>query len=274
MMQNHYRTLGLSDFASINEVKSIYKTLAKKYHPDKNPNNAFAEEHFKELSNAYTTLSDPLKKKVYDDRLKYRLSPPSPQPQKKTKYEAPRAHPNYRTRYYRRPNEDLKKKKKKKKKERKIYIITTLIGLLLITIILIGSHYLNLYSAKKYYKVALFHLEAKRFEQALLNLELARRYDTFNSEINELEGDLVILERKAYNEALFYYTEAMAQAETVRYETFFKRAKTFMWLDRYDESIKDFEQVITQPIKQDSAFLYLGELFLNCLLYTSDAADD
>jgi molecular chaperone DnaJ len=61
-----YDTLGLKKGASQDEIKKAYRKLAAKYHPDKNPGDASAEERFKEVQNAYDTLSDPDKRKAYD----------------------------------------------------------------------------------------------------------------------------------------------------------------------------------------------------------------
>jgi molecular chaperone DnaJ len=61
-----YDTLGLKKGASQEEIKKAYRKLAAKYHPDKNPGDASAEERFKEVQNAYDTLSDPNKRRSYD----------------------------------------------------------------------------------------------------------------------------------------------------------------------------------------------------------------
>ena len=52
-MTNPYESLGVSKNASADEIKSAYRRLAKKYHPDANPNNKEAEEKFKEINAAY-----------------------------------------------------------------------------------------------------------------------------------------------------------------------------------------------------------------------------
>jgi molecular chaperone DnaJ len=61
-----YDTLGVKKGASADEIKKAYRKLAAKYHPDKNPGDAAAEEKFKEVQNAYDTLSDGEKRKQYD----------------------------------------------------------------------------------------------------------------------------------------------------------------------------------------------------------------
>ena len=64
--QDYYELLGVSKTATEDEMKKAYRKLAKKYHPDKNPGNKEAEEKFKLISEAYAVLSNPEKKKQYD----------------------------------------------------------------------------------------------------------------------------------------------------------------------------------------------------------------
>lgn len=64
--KDYYKTLGVSKKASEKEIKSAYRKLARKYHPDVNPGDKGAEVKFKEINEAHTVLTDPEKRKKYD----------------------------------------------------------------------------------------------------------------------------------------------------------------------------------------------------------------
>lgn len=64
--KDYYKTLGVSKTASEKEIKSAYRKLARKYHPDVNPGDAESERKFKEINEAQAVLTDPEKRKKYD----------------------------------------------------------------------------------------------------------------------------------------------------------------------------------------------------------------
>jgi DnaJ-class molecular chaperone len=66
MANDFYQILGVARGADEKEIKSAYRKLARKYHPDVNPNDKVAESRFKEISEAYDVLSDSEKRKMYD----------------------------------------------------------------------------------------------------------------------------------------------------------------------------------------------------------------
>ena len=65
-MEDLYEILGVTKNASQSEIKSAYRKLAVKYHPDKNPGDKVAEEKFKKITAAYDVLSDETKRRQYD----------------------------------------------------------------------------------------------------------------------------------------------------------------------------------------------------------------
>ena len=65
-MEDLYKVLGVSKTAFQSEIKSAYRKLAVKYHPDKNPGDKAAEEKFKKITAAYDVLSDETKRRQYD----------------------------------------------------------------------------------------------------------------------------------------------------------------------------------------------------------------
>lgn len=71
MAKDFYEILGVSENASLADIKKAYRKLAKQYHPDRNKGDKTAEARFKEISEAYATLSDKKKREEYDTMRKY-----------------------------------------------------------------------------------------------------------------------------------------------------------------------------------------------------------
>jgi curved DNA-binding protein CbpA len=68
-MKNYYYFLGILENASAEDIKKAYRKLSLKYHPDKNPNDDFFENRFREIQEAYDVLGDSEKRKIYDQNL-------------------------------------------------------------------------------------------------------------------------------------------------------------------------------------------------------------
>src|ERR671939_1558699 len=64
--RDYYEVLGVSRGATEEQIKTAYRKLARKFHPDLNPGDKAAEERFKELQEAYDVLADAEKRKLYD----------------------------------------------------------------------------------------------------------------------------------------------------------------------------------------------------------------
>ena len=67
MVKNHYATLGVPETASALEIKGAYRALARRFHPDRNPNDSEAERRFKDIAEAYGVLGDEKRRATHDD---------------------------------------------------------------------------------------------------------------------------------------------------------------------------------------------------------------
>lgn len=71
MATDYYKTLGVAENADATAIKKAFRTLARELHPDRNPDDPTAEDRFKEVQQAYETLSDPASRKQYDRMRKF-----------------------------------------------------------------------------------------------------------------------------------------------------------------------------------------------------------
>jgi DnaJ-class molecular chaperone len=77
---DYYAILGVAKTATADEIKKAYRSLALKYHPDRNPGNSEAEKKFKEIASAYEVLGDVQKRSIYDVRGYVGKRPANPPP--------------------------------------------------------------------------------------------------------------------------------------------------------------------------------------------------
>ncbi|MBC6427170.1 MAG: DnaJ domain-containing protein [Ekhidna sp.] len=107
-MTNYYRILELTEDASAEEIKSTFKRLAVKYHPDKHPGKPEMEEKFKEINQAYQVLSDPYEKARFDLKLKYQQFSTTHTQQQTTYNDGKRSYQHPRRPFYRQQRLDAR----------------------------------------------------------------------------------------------------------------------------------------------------------------------
>jgi curved DNA-binding protein CbpA len=76
--KDYYAILGVDKNASEKDIQRAYRKLARKYHPDVNPGDTAAEDKFKDINEANEVLSDPEKRREYDELSRYYLHPMLP----------------------------------------------------------------------------------------------------------------------------------------------------------------------------------------------------
>ncbi|PKQ70930.1 DnaJ domain-containing protein [Raineya orbicola] len=84
-MKNYYTILEVPESASVEMIKSAYRNLAKKWHPDLNPGNAEAEQMFMDIKEAYSVLSNAIKRNFYDYQLRKAILDKKVEPTSSTK---------------------------------------------------------------------------------------------------------------------------------------------------------------------------------------------
>jgi tetratricopeptide (TPR) repeat protein len=229
-MPDYYQILEVPKDASQAQIRSAYKKLALKYHPDRNPNNPAAEDYFKRVNEAYHTLSDSNKKYYYD----YSLSKPIVHPP----YSPPTpTYAPYQNSYD--PKNFVSKKMQKRIK------ILAVIFMLLISIAGFWGHwYMNKRNARIYYKQALDLYNQKEYRYANIRIGSALSYD-------EHYYDAYLLRAKINSEQFYNFFRAIEDYEWVMKhkkedsaELLFRRGWCYFRMYDFEQALKDFEQAL------------------------------
>jgi curved DNA-binding protein CbpA len=142
--KNYYIVLEVKSTATFDEIKTAYRLLAKKYHPDKNIGNKASEEYFKEIQEAYAVLSNPEKRRKYDLKFSYtarpqaqqRASSPSPS-YTGNAYQYAQQQAQYRQQQ---PREESQKKQPEKKDNTESWQILVSVGIAMVLLYFIISY--------------------------------------------------------------------------------------------------------------------------------------
>jgi curved DNA-binding protein CbpA len=225
-MQTYYSILGLPTNASIDDIKKAFKSLAKAYHPDKNPDSSYHDERFKLINEAYQVLSDPVKKSKYDAYILYGTNTSNTQP---------RPTPNYQQSAYKRPKSNYKVVEEEKKLKRKYYIYTALFAVGITVFGTFFYYFMNKYSAKTYYEKGVKFEQLGNYSYALqAYLAALELYEDF-PEANEKLGDMIIKNTKDYERASYYFIKAYSLYEKIndKKRSLYKNIESLEFANRY-----------------------------------------
>jgi curved DNA-binding protein CbpA len=254
-MENYYETLGVKNTASFEEIKAAYKSLAKKYHPDKHQGDKYYEDLFKKVNAAYQTLSDPQKRRLYDLKQHYYYNPP----QKSGKAQGNSASKPRASRQPR-PKPATTPEPKVLNKETRIYLYTGLALMLLVVCSILFYHYMNNKMAAK------THEEAVQFEK---NGEWLKALESYTESISFDEGYAPAFQKRAllrlhmlgdYRGAVLDLTKAIDNTENPSWDLFYERGKANIKINKNSAALEDFNESIKRNPTKDSTYLYRGEI--------------
>ncbi|MFD2999770.1 DnaJ domain-containing protein [Pontibacter toksunensis] len=257
MEYNLYNVLGISPEASLKEVKVAYKRLALKYHPDRNPGNARAEELFKLVNSAYQTLSNPNKRARYDMRLQFQRQ----QQRAVVKYEDPRfartrQPAGVSERHYRNIRRD------DNKFSRKDWYITFgfVAGLLFFSLLLKVA--MDHITGEDKYKTALTYIEDGKYSSAHSLLSDAIDFMPENAAAYEARAKIELNVFDNYSSALRDLNRVIALRERPSAQVFYMRGRSYQQLKKYEQAEEDLTRAIALNDTLWSAHLARGEVRL------------
>lgn len=231
-MKNYYEILNIAKEAKQAEIKSAFKKLAIKYHPDKNPNNTIAEESFKLINEAYQTLSNDNKRWIYDQKLYTDTKSKSPEPSAHqystqgnattyNKYSWTSPHSaagdySNQGKFYQEPVSS------KKEKKSDIYILGITLFVIIGTAALLFGFMMNGIAAKTHFNTATELYENEEYFKALTELNLALDFKQDYVEAYTLKGD-INFKINRYGPAVKDYEKAIKYSESPTIELLNKR---------------------------------------------------
>lgn len=259
MTDNYYHILGLENFASQQEVKKAYRQLAKKYHPDRNPDKPHFKEKFQRVAKAYQVLADADKKAAYDQILKEQQDRSSTT-----------AQPAYapRRRHY--------------TSEKTTYSPTTLmygrifiIGFILV-VILVPLWLFYYTSIKDYEKGVTEYAQGDTYEALELFNRAIVLFGGKSVEAGIKGAEISLYDLNSRKQAQYFLNRGLKYAKKQKdlARLYFLKAKTYQAQKKYQEALKSLQKANSLNYSPDSIQLMSGLLFAFNLHRYEEASDN
>lgn len=273
MEHNLYDILGVSPTASAQEIKLAYKQLALKYHPDRNPGNARAEELFKIVNAAYQTLSNPGKRARYDLRLQYireqRQAIRQHQPYQNPRYRQTREPASVSERYY----QNIPRREERRFVRKDLYITLGFFAFMFVFSLLLKST-MDYITSEDRYKTALTYIEHGKYSSAHSLLTDAIYFRPKNADAYLTRASIEMNVYENYRSAVEDLNQVIALQDRPSAEAFLMRGKCHAKLTNYKQAERDFGIALALDSTLHTAQLDRGEVRLFYLQKYEPAISD
>ncbi|MEN7549886.1 DnaJ domain-containing protein [Rapidithrix thailandica] len=248
-MINCYQILGLNHNASEHEIKSSFKKLALKYHPDRNPEDHQSEERFKLINEAYQILSDPLKKALHDE---YLLKD----------YSETTTHPSSgpETRHTRKYYQGFSRKVPPENRG-KIHLAVALGFIAILFAMALFFNFMQKHTAKSLYRQATEIQKDNPYGAISLLSKAIERDDDFEK-AHFLLGSIYVREKVRSAESISHLNRAITLSENPPKEYFWTLAIACYNAQRYQNSLEALEKSLLLSPDYLEAHLLKGDIFL------------
>lgn len=261
MEHNLYSILGVSHTAPAQEIKLAYKRLALKYHPDRNPGDARAEELFKIVNAAYQTLSNPNKRARYDLRLQYlreqRQAIQQHQPYYNPRYRQTRQPAPVSERYY----QNIPRREERRFGRKDLYITLGFFAFMFVFSVLLKST-MDYITGEDRYKTALSYIEHGKYSSAHSLLTDAIYFRPKHADAYLTRASIEMNVYENYRSAVEDLNQVIALQEKPTAEAYLMRGKCHAKLTHYKQAEKDFGQALELDSTLYAARLDRGEVRL------------
>lgn len=268
MEQNFYTVLGITQTATLQEIKLAYKRLALKYHPDRNPGSYIAEEQFKLVNSAYQTLSNSGKRARYDLRLMYqRQIVHHQQTYHNYRYQHTRPPASVSERYYR-------TREQNRRFSRKDLWLTLgfVAGILSFAILL--KVVMDHISSQDNYKTAVAYIADGKYTSAYSLLTDAIHFKPDHAAAYHRRAELEFNIFQNYKAAIRDLNQVIALQEKPSSQVYYMRGVSHMQLSNYKQAEHDLTLALKLNSKYWDAYLSRGEARLFYLHQPEDAIAD